>query len=106
VVFFEGDLGYATLFLGFPFYEIVFSFVRRLVVKKNPFSPDEEHTHHVFSRKVGKWKTLLILVSFSLMFNLLGLSQKFYFILFYVVLCCVLLFAYCMFQRGDGNLEL
>jgi UDP-GlcNAc:undecaprenyl-phosphate GlcNAc-1-phosphate transferase len=106
VVFFEGDLGYATLFLGFPFYEIVFSFVRRLVVKKNPFSPDEKHTHHVFSRKIGKWKTLLILVSFSLMFNLLGLSQKFYLILLYVVLCCVLLFTYCVLQRGDGNLKL
>ncbi len=106
VVFFEGDLGYATLFLGFPFYEIVFSFVRRLVAKKNPFSPDEKHTHHVFSRKVGKWKTLLILVSFSLMFNLLGLSQKFYFIFLYVVLCCVLLFTYCVLQRGNGNLKL
>ncbi|AAD36631.1 UDP-phosphate alpha-N-acetylglucosaminyl 1-phosphate transferase [Thermotoga maritima MSB8] len=106
VVFFEGDLGYATLFLGFPFYEIVFSFVRRLVVKKNPFSPDEKHTHHVFSRKIGKWKTLLILVSFSLMFNLLGLSQKFYFIFLYVVLCCVLLFTYCVLQRGNGNLKL
>jgi len=106
VKFFHGDVGFATLFLGLPFYEIVFSFLRRVISGRNPFSADELHTHHVFSRRMGKWRALIVLVAFSSFCNLLGLTEKFHVLFLFLFLCSVLFLSYSMFQSSDRNLDL
>ncbi|MCD6551212.1 glycosyltransferase family 4 protein [Thermotoga sp.] len=106
VRFFRGDMGFATLFLGLPFYEIVFSFLRRVISGRNPFSADEFHTHHVFSRGLGKWHALIVLVAFSSFFNLLGLTEKFHVFFLFLIACGVLFLSYGMFQGSDRNFNL
>ncbi|PLV60350.1 glycosyltransferase family 4 protein [Thermotoga sp. KOL6] len=104
--FFDGDIGFATLFLGLPFYEIVFSFLRRAWKRKNPFSPDKFHTHHVFCRRLGKWGSFITLLSISAFFNLLGLSEKFQTFFLYLVICIILFFTYSLFQSDYRGFDL
>lgn len=95
---FKGDLGYATLFLGYPAYEVISSFSRRVIARRNPFKADKEHTHHVLLARLGIKKTLLILLSFSFICNLIGLTEKFWTLFLYLLLGSVLFF-YCRLQR-------
>ncbi|MEJ5229780.1 MAG: MraY family glycosyltransferase, partial [Pseudothermotoga sp.] len=86
LTYFKGDLCYATVFLGYPAYEVLSSFTRRILRHRNPFSADKNHTHHLLMRRFGVWRSLLLLVSFSFVCNLLGLSEKLWsFLLFCIV---------------------
>ncbi|ABV33571.1 MULTISPECIES: glycosyltransferase family 4 protein [Pseudothermotoga] len=100
--FFDGDLGFATIFLGYPAFEILSSFTRRIIKHKNPLVADKEHTHHLLIKKTNIYKTLIVLLSFSLLCNLLGLSKKLWSFVIYLCICAVF-FAYCFLQRRDSN---
>ncbi|WP_041082900.1 glycosyltransferase family 4 protein [Thermotoga profunda] len=105
LVFFKGDIGYATIFLGYPAYEVVSSFLRRIVRHKNPFVADKNHTHHLFMKKIGVWRTLIFLIIFSFLCNLLGLAEKFWSFAIFLAIC-VSLFIYCFSKSGNSNLDL
>ncbi len=103
--FFKGDLCYATVFLGYPAYEVVSSFLRRAVRHRNPFVADKNHTHHFFMRKIGVWRTLALLMIFSSVCNLLGLTEKLWaFVIFLMI--CFILFTYSFSKGSDGNFNL
>jgi len=62
------------LFLGYPILDTFYAFVRRLLKKKNPFSPDQEHFHHQLLEKGLSQKIVLLnLSSLSLLLNFLGI---------------------------------
>jgi len=62
------------IFLGYPVLETLYSFLRRLLQKKNPFSADQEHFHHQLLKKGLSQKIVLFnLLSLSLLFNFLGI---------------------------------
>ncbi len=105
LVFFKGDLCYATVFLGYPAYEVVSSFLRRTIRHKNPFIADKNHTHHLFMRKIGVWRTLVLLIGFSFMCNLLGLTEKFWSFGVFLLICTGL-FIYCFSKGSHSNLDL
>ena len=98
IMAFKGDLGYATLFLGYPAYEVISSFSRRVIARRNPFEADKEHTHHVLLARFGIKKALLILLSFSFVCNFIGLTEEFWTLFLYLLLGSVL-FLYCRLQR-------
>jgi len=100
------DLAYATIFLGLPAYEVSTTFFRRVLKHRNPFLPDRNHTHHVFQNRFGTWKALSILISYSLVCNLLGLTEKFYALFLYLALSFVILLLKTRFQSGYGNFNL
>jgi len=100
------DLAYTTIFLGFPAYEVSTTFFRRILKHKNPFLPDRNHTHHIFQNKLGTWKTIFILISYSLICNLLGLTEKFYTLFIYLVLSFIILFFKTRLQSSYSNFNL
>lgn len=103
--FFKGDLCYATIFLGYPAYEVVSSFLRRAIRHRNPFIADKNHTHHLFMRKIGVWRTLILLVIFSFICNFLGLTKKFWSFGVFLVICFIL-FSYSFSKSSNSNLDL
>lgn len=105
IVFFKGDLCYATVFLGYPAYEVVSSFLRRVIGHRNPFMADKKHTHHLFMKKLGVWRTLTLLISFSFSCNLLGLTEKFWSLAIFLLISGIL-FAYCFLQGRNSDFNL
>ena len=71
-------------------------FILRLYNKKNPFSPDREHVHHLLLNKFSNLKTLLILNycdTISNYFAFYELLKTFnYFNLYISVHCTYILF--------------
>lgn len=62
------------IFLGYPVLETLYSFLRRTIQRKNPFSADQEHFHHqLLKRGLSQKMVLFNLLSLSLLFNFLGL---------------------------------
>ncbi len=105
LMYFKGDLCYATVFLGYPAYEVLSSFARRIVRHRNPFRADKNHTHHLLMRKFGVWRSLIMLIVFSFVCNLLGLSEKLWSFMLFCMIYLVL-FTHSLFQSRNGNLNL
>lgn len=62
-----------------PIYEFLAVIIRRLILKKNPFSPDHLHIHFLMlDLGISRLNTLFILLFISLIFNLLGLAIYFF----------------------------
>jgi UDP-GlcNAc:undecaprenyl-phosphate GlcNAc-1-phosphate transferase len=97
------DLGWSTLFIGYPFFEVTFSFFRRIIKGKNPFLADNKHLHHVLPSHIGKIPTLSLLLSFSFICNIL--PHKFYSIVIYAAMCCILVILYCSLDGSNGNFK-
>ena len=58
-----------------PIFEFLAVIIRRLILKKNPFSPDHLHIHFLMlDLGISRLNTLFILLFISLIFNLLGLT--------------------------------
>ena len=100
------DIAYATIFLGFPAYEVSTTFFRRILKHRNPFLPDRNHTHHIFQDRFGTWITLSILVPYSLLCNLLGSTKKFHVLFLYLILSSFVLFLKTRFQSNYSNFDL
>ncbi|ANQ53617.1 glycosyl transferase [Thermosipho sp. 1063] len=49
----ENEMVFLTIFFGYPFYEVVASFTRRILSKENPFIADRKHLHHILHEKMG-----------------------------------------------------
>lgn len=87
------ELVYLTLIFGYPAYEVLSSFLRRIMSGKNPFLPDRGHLHHILFEKFGYIKFLLFAYILTSTFVLL--SHKFYGIFIYIFICLFLF----VFQR-------
>ncbi|MBO8161413.1 MAG: undecaprenyl/decaprenyl-phosphate alpha-N-acetylglucosaminyl 1-phosphate transferase [Thermosipho sp. (in: Bacteria)] len=100
----NGELVYLTLFFGYPAYEVVSSFIRRIISGKSPFLPDRKHLHHVFSERFGNVKFLIFAYIISSVFVLL--SHKFYGVFIYIFICLFLFAFQRKFERSNSNLNL
>jgi UDP-N-acetylmuramyl pentapeptide phosphotransferase/UDP-N-acetylglucosamine-1-phosphate transferase len=84
---------FVVLLLWYPAFENLFSIIRKLFSKKNPFYPDNKHLHHLLflflnnKRKYSSFNNTLtgIFINF---FNLVVfiIASKFYFDLYYLAL--------------------
>ena len=54
------------LFMIFPGLDLLRLSVQRLLIGRNPLSPDRNHIHHLLKRKYGDFNTITILISFIL----------------------------------------
>ena len=62
------------LVLGLPLIDFFWVIFRRVFVnRKSPFSGDEQHLHHLLSRKIGESKTSILLVFISSIFGVIAL---------------------------------
>jgi len=64
----------ALFIVGLPLFDMVFTSMRRVVLKKSPFSPDRSHLHHLmqdlgFSNR----RSLILIIIISLSITFLGL---------------------------------
>ena len=55
------------LIMSVPGFDLMRLFIKRLINKKNPFSSDQSHLHHILLKKIGYLKTFFI-VQLLLMF--------------------------------------
>jgi len=54
-----------------PGLELIRLFIIRLRNKKHPFSSDRNHVHHIIENRLGYNKTIIYLITFSALSNLL-----------------------------------
>lgn len=54
-----------------PGLDLIRLFIVRLSKKKHPFSPDRKHIHHILIKKIGYQKTILFLISFTALSNIM-----------------------------------
>ncbi|MBB6062833.1 UDP-GlcNAc:undecaprenyl-phosphate GlcNAc-1-phosphate transferase [Thermosipho japonicus] len=83
----ENDMVYLTIFFGYPFYEVVASFIRRVISKENPFLADRKHLHHILSKKMGN---LFLPFSYLLTFLFASLPKSYMSIFYYLSISIIL----------------
>lgn len=83
----ENDMVYLTLFFGYPFYEVVSSFIRRIISKTNPFLADRKHLHHVLPKKIGN---LFLPLAYLLTFGFTLLPRNYISILIYATISLII----------------
>src|SRR3989304_2997785 len=67
----------ASLVLGIPILDFVWSSVRRIISKKAPWFPDKEHLHHrLLSVGFSQRKAVFIFYGLSLVFGIVGLLSS------------------------------
>jgi len=88
------ELTRALVFFGYPMYEIASSFLRRLLLKKNPFKPDRFHLHHIGTKLFGS--TFFLILAYSLVIGFVLLSAK-KFGLFVYIAISLLIFSFSSF---------
>lgn len=104
-----------SIYFGYPLYEIASSFLRRLLLGKNPFKPDRYHLHHIGVEKLGLITFLTCAYLLTLGFSLL--STKKFGIVIYFFICSVVFIVQVTYIRrlnkfesmpegDDSNLEL
>ncbi|SDH22842.1 UDP-GlcNAc:undecaprenyl-phosphate GlcNAc-1-phosphate transferase [Fervidobacterium changbaicum] len=111
------DLTKAIVFFGYPMYEIASSFLRRLVLGKNPFKPDRFHLHHIGTLLFGD--VFFLIIAYSLTLGFVLLSTKKFGLFIYLGISFLIFFFQLWFIRNnrfinsngvskgdEGNLEL
>ncbi len=70
-----GKIAIALLIIGIPILDLLWTIIRRLINRKNPFKfADDKHLHHrLLNLGIGQRKTVLIFYILSLIFGLSGL---------------------------------
>jgi len=59
--------------VSIPMFDFLSIILRRILLKKSPFAPDQKHIHHILLNiKFGHKKTLLIILFLCIIFNSLG----------------------------------
>lgn len=82
--------------LALPILDTLLAFIRRILKRKSPFSPDADHIHHRFLHKgYGEAKTVKILLLISTFFSILAIlihscSQKMRSLLFILLFLLIL----------------
>ena len=65
----------AIWIVSLPMYDLLAVILRRTLIKKNPFSPDKKHIHHILlNQGFSSTTVLLILLILSLITNISGFS--------------------------------
>ncbi len=109
-VFKRFDLITLTIFFGYLSYEVASSFLRRIIVGKNPFKPDLYHLHHITTKKFSSVWALLIIYSLNLGFALLSLSSPKWLKILIFFLVCSVIFTFQVFESriesSDGDFKL
>ncbi len=96
------DLITLTIFFGYLSYEVASSFLRRIIIGKNPFKPDLYHIHHIGMKKFNSVWTLLIIYSLNLGFTLLSFgSSKWLKVIIFLSVCGVIF----TFQIFESRVE-
>ena len=68
------DLTFPLILLGVPLLDTAKVFVLRIWLKKDPFSPDTKHQHHILQKSIVNYElTVFVIQLFSLAFILLAL---------------------------------
>ena len=104
-----------SIYFGYPLYEITSSFLRRLLLGKNPFKPDKYHLHHIGVEKLGLLSFLVCAYLLALGFSLI--STKKFGIVIYILIFSMLFIVQLVHirrlnkfksvsERDDSNLEL
>jgi UDP-GlcNAc:undecaprenyl-phosphate GlcNAc-1-phosphate transferase len=67
---------FAVVTLFYPLWETIFSYIRRKLKGKNPFTPDREHMHHLLLKlfKESHLKTTLTIVGFQAILDILAIN--------------------------------
>lgn len=82
-----------VIYMLVPGTDLIRLFFKRIFLKKNPFSPDRFHIHHLLLLKFSKFKTLTILIFlilFPILLNYLNFSN-FLIIIFFISIYTILL---------------
>ncbi len=68
------DLTFPLILLGVPLLDTAKVFVLRIMQKKDPFSPDTKHQHHILQKSIDNYElTVFVIQLFSLAFIILAL---------------------------------
>ena len=68
------DLTFPLILLGVPLLDTAKVFVVRIMQKKDPFSPDTKHQHHILQKSIVNYElTVFVIQLFSLVFIVLAL---------------------------------
>lgn len=91
----------AVWILAIPLMDTVNTMMRRMLKGRSPFSADREHLHHIFLRAgYSVSRTVIFILSASLLFGLIGLAGWHYgvpeYIMFYAFLLLFALYSFAM----------
>jgi len=65
----------ALFIVGLPLFDMVFTSMRRVILKKSPFSPDRSHLYHLMQDLgISNRRSLMLIVIISLSITFLGLT--------------------------------
>ncbi len=68
------DLTFPLILLGVPLLDTAKVFVLRILQKKDPFSPDTKHQHHILQKSIDNYEvTVFVIQLFALVFIVLAL---------------------------------
>ncbi|MDA3802440.1 MAG: epoxyqueuosine reductase QueH [Patescibacteria group bacterium] len=103
----------ALLVMGIPILDVMWTIIRRIINKKNPFKfSDRQHLHHrLLDAGLSQPKTVLVFVSLSFIFGFSGLflqtRGKFLalFVLTILMFLTILFFYYLGNRRNKNNLK-
>ncbi len=99
---------FIALLLWYPAFEILFSIIRKLILKKSPFKPDNNHFHHLlfffiknkfnFGKNTSNNVSSLIIITYNfIIFNIALLNI--YYTYFHVILILLNVFIYFIFYK-------
>jgi len=79
-----------VIYMLIPGLDLIRLFFKRLVLKRNPLSPDRFHLHHLLLLKFSYYKTLIIinsLILFPILLNFLNFEKK------YIIFLTILIYS-------------
>jgi len=97
------ELTKALVFFGYPMYEIASSFLRRLLLKKNPFKPDRFHLHHIGTKVFGN--TFFLILAYSLVIGFVLLSTKEFGLFVYIGLSLLIFFFQLITIKNNSSIN-
>jgi UDP-GlcNAc:undecaprenyl-phosphate GlcNAc-1-phosphate transferase len=82
--------------LMLPGLDMLRVFVNRIVKKKNPFTPDRMHLHHLFIalglNRINILSIFLLMTLLPILLNFFSIFKSIYIILFYIIFYVILIF--------------
>ncbi len=93
----------ALVFFGYPMYEIASSFLRRLLLKKNPFKPDRFHLHHIGIKVFGS--TFFLILAYSLVTGFILLSAKEFGLFVYIAISLLIFLFQFIFIKNSRSIN-
>jgi len=97
------ELTKTLVFFGYPMYEIASSFLRRLLLKKNPFKPDRFHLHHIGTKVFGS--TFFLILAYSLVIGFVLLSTKEFGLFVYIAISLLIFLFQFIFIKNNRSIN-